>query len=117
MVAILAQVKKLLKLYSLRKYSCLLKCGLELQNSNISLNFLSEVFYFPKGQLERNSATVLQSRLVFPFSEITGIQKLGPQEKQTVGIEEKDLKGIEGTLCDIALKKQPSRILLSILEF
>lgn len=39
-------------------------------------------------------------RAVFPFPEITEMQELGLQEKQTVGTEEKDLKDI----CDIALK-------------
>lgn len=49
LVTVVAQVKKLLKLYSLRKYySCLLKWRLKLQSSNMSLSLLEEAFYFSK---------------------------------------------------------------------
>lgn len=51
------QVKKLLKLYSLRKYSILLKWRLKLR--------------------EKKSATMLQSRLLYPFSEMTVMQTVG----------------------------------------
>lgn len=40
------------------------------------------------------------------------MQKVGPQTEQPVGTEVKEWKGMEGTLRDIALKKQPSRNLL-----
>lgn len=53
---------------------------------------------------------MLHSRLVFPFSEITGIQELGPQKKQTVGTEEEDLKDMEGALCDITFNNSLQEI-------
>lgn len=53
------------------------------------------------------------SRSVFLFSEITGIQELEPQTKQTVGTEEKDSKGMEGTWGDTALKNSLQALSLS----
>lgn len=67
MVAILAQVKKLLNLYSLRKYSCLWKWRLKLQTSNISLSFLSEVFYFSKRSARKNFSHCATEQIGFPI--------------------------------------------------
>lgn len=39
------------------------------------------ILFLKKDQPERSSATVLQSRSVFLFSEITGIEEIGPQRK------------------------------------
>lgn len=62
-----------------------------------------------KDQPERSSDTVLQSRLLCPFSEMTVMQKRGPQTEKPVGTEAKEWKHMEGTLSDTGLKKQPSR--------
>lgn len=104
LVAVVAQVKKLLKLYFLRKYySGLLKWRLKLQYTNISLNFLAEVFYFSKRSTRKKFSHCATEQISFPV--FRNYMDTGDRtRKKTVETEKKDLKGMEGTLCDITLK-------------
>lgn len=89
LVAVVAQVKKFLKLYSLRKYySCLLKWRLKLQNSNINLNFLSEVMYFSKRSTSKKFSHYATEQIGFPLSRNyrdTGFRTTGKTDKGNRG--------------------------------
>lgn len=107
------QVKKLLKLYYLGKYSILFKLRLKLQIWNLILYLLPELLYFSKQKkkkTEESSVTVLR-RFFLPIFK-NGTHAESRNKEQPVGTETCKWRAVKWTLCDTAFKRQSSRNLL-----
>lgn len=79
------QVKKLLKLYYLGKYSILFKLRLKLQIWNLILYLLPELLYFSKQKKKKKQKRVqllCYGDSFCPFSKTAHVQKVGTKNSQ-----------------------------------